>query len=202
MRLVISVAPSEAIMDFGIIYQLKIKKFWWLDTILYFGIALLLACIICFLIFSFKISLQEKKLKETEDALTEVGTSQQKESEKQVFDYQRKIDNFATLLTNHKTPSNVFKLLEQITLPNVWFNNFGADAKSTEINLNGEAENMTALITQASIIEQNEFVEAITTLVPNLSETGRISFSLRFTLKPTVFFSTFFPSQNNVPEGG
>ena len=111
-------------MDFGIIRQLKIKKFWWLDTILYFVISLLLATVFCYLIFTVKISIERKNMGQIEEKIANTGTAQQKQLEKEVFEYQVKIDNFAALLNAHKIPSQIFDVIKKLTLPNVWFNNF------------------------------------------------------------------------------
>lgn len=177
-------------MDFGIIYQLKIKKFWWLDTIFYFVAALLLATIICFAIFTVKISFQESKLKELENNIVDTGTTQQRELEKEVFEYQGKIDNFATILANHKIPTNVFKFFEKITFPNVWFNNFIVMAQTAGIQISGETENTTALSRQILVFEEDEFIKNISDLTFEPTETGKIRFNLNISLSPDIFFST------------
>lgn len=177
-------------MDFGIIYQLKIKKFWWLDAIFYFVIAFLLATIICFVIFSVKISFQEKKLKELDNnIMVNTGTVQQRELEKEVFDYQKKINNFATILASHKIPTNVFKFFEKITLPNVWFNNFLIMTQTARIQISGEAESATVLSRQILTIEQNEFIKNILDLTFEPTETGRIRFNLNLSINPDMLQS-------------
>ncbi len=187
-------------MDFGIIYQLKIKKFWWLDTIFYFVVALLLATIICFVIFTVKISFQEKRLKDLENNIVNTGTAEQKESEKKVFEYQKKIDNFATILASHKIPTNILKFFEQITLPNVWFNNFLIGAQTAGVQVSGEAESTIALSRQILTLEQNEFIKNISDLTSELTETGRIRFNMNLSINPDIFFSSFF--ENLTQPGG
>lgn len=154
----------------------------------YFFIALLLATIFCFLIFYFKISLQEKTMKDLDEKIASIGTAQQKELEKQVAVYQRKIDNFATLLTNHKIPTNVLRLFEEITLPNVWFNTFSLSSQAASIQLAGEAESTTALTRQVSIFDGSVFIKEIIGLSSETAETGRIKFSLTLAINPDIFF--------------
>ena len=38
-------------MDFSVIFQLRTKKFWWMDVIFYFVIYLLIATVLCYFIF-------------------------------------------------------------------------------------------------------------------------------------------------------
>ena len=125
-------------MAFDIIYQLRTKKFWWLDTILYFVLTILIATIIVYFIFDIKISFQEKKLQDLEADIATTGIPQQKELEKKVFEYQKKINDFVILLNSHKTPSNLFSFIEQFTLPNVWFADFNLDTNTPTLKLVGE----------------------------------------------------------------
>jgi len=176
-------------MDFGIIYQLKIKKFWWLDVIFYFTVALLLATIICFAVFALKISFQGKKLAELENKIaTSTGTAQQKEEEKKVFEYQEKIDSFANILALHKIPTNILKFFEATTLPNVWFDSFSLDSRSGEIRLTGETEGAVALSRQIEIFEENKLVKSIANLNSEQTKTGGIRFNLNMAVDPNIFF--------------
>lgn len=179
-------------MDFGIIYQLKIKKFWWLDAILYGVSALLLAAVLCFAIFSVKISLQEKKISELDGKIADTGTSEQKETEKIVFEYQKKIDDFALLFVDHKLPTNIFKMLERDTLPNVWMSSFLTSAEQANLAISGEAENLNALSRQIDIFETNKFIKNIDSLSTSPNETGRIKFDVKFTLDKDIFSSQDF----------
>lgn len=173
-------------MDFGIIYQLKIKKVWWVDVILYFVIALLLAVIICYLIFNIKISFQERQLKKLEEEIAATNTGRQKEIEEEVFGYQRKISDFASLFTAHKSILNFFGLLEELTLPNVWFYNFDIDSKENRINVTGEAESMAVLARQIEILEENEFIDDISTLNFE-AKANQIKFALTILLNHQIF---------------
>lgn len=184
---------------FGIIYQLKTKKFWWLDIILYFATALLLATIICFVIFIAKISFQEKKLKDLDNNIAQTGTAGQKELEKKVFEYQKKIDKFAVILADHKTLTNILNLFEQMVLPNVWFNNFLLTTQTAKLQISGEAESTAALSRQISILEQSEFIKDIANLTSEPTETGKIRFNMGLFLNPDVFFPSVF---ENLPSGG
>lgn len=188
-------------MDFGIIYQLKNNKYWWLDTILYFVIVLFLSTIFCFLIFTVKISSEKEKLKDFDSKLVNVGTAQQKEMETQVLEYQKKIENFATILNSHKIPTNVLDILKESTLDNVWFNNFSMDAKSSEILVSGETDDIPSLSRQIDILESKEFIKEVSDLRFNLTETNKISFNFGLLLDPKIFFSPLESPIIEVPSG-
>lgn len=188
-------------MDFGIIRQLKIKKFWWLDTILYFVVTLLVATIFCFLIFTVKISVEKKNMAQLDAKIANTGTSQQKQLEEEVFEYQDKIDNFATLLNAHKIPTKIFDAIKGFMLPNVWFNNFAMDAKSSIIQVIGETDDMASLSRQIEIIEGLDFVKDISGLTFDMAESGKINFSFGIILYPKIFFAledTATPKDNSL----
>jgi hypothetical protein len=174
-------------MNFSIIYQLRTKKFWWLDVIFYFVISLLIATIICYFIFSIKIYFQNKKIKDLEAAMATIGTEQQKVYEEKIFDFQKKINDFAILLGEHKISSNVFSFIEQYTLSNVWFNKFNMNEEGLEVNLSGEAETTEALSRQISILEENQYIKKINLLNSGTGEGGKINFNLTLLLEPQIF---------------
>ncbi len=175
-------------MDFGIIRQLKIGKFWWLDTILYFVVALLLATIFCFLIFTVKISGEKKTIALLEGKIANIGTREQRRLEKEVLEYQSKIDNFATLLSAHKIPTNIFDAIKSLTLPNVWFNNLSIDAASSVVSVLGETEDIPSFSRQIEVIENQDFVIDVTGLTFDLGESGRITFNFEIAIDPNLFF--------------
>ena len=50
-------------MDFSVIFQLRTKKFWWMDVIFYFVISLLIATLFCYVIFLTKNNFQREDIK-------------------------------------------------------------------------------------------------------------------------------------------
>lgn len=189
-------------MDFSIIYQLRTKKFWWLDVIFYFVISLLIATAFCYIIFSIKISMQNKQINDLKAAIETVGTEQQLAYEKEVITYQKKINDFAEVFQNHGFSSNVFVFMEAQTRPNVWFQNFSMDQKGAKINLSGEADDMDAFSRQVSIFERNEYVDNINLLNSSLGESDRVGFNLNLTLNTKIFgyiSDTLTPMETTTP---
>ncbi len=174
-------------MVFDLIYQLRTKKFWWLDTILYFTLALLVATVICYFIFNIKISFQGERLEELKDAILTTGTPQQKTLETEVFKYQKKINDFSILLAAHKTSSSFFNFIEQSTFPKVWFSEVSLDTNEPKVRLVGESENTQVLARQISFLKESEFIKDIKLLNLSLEEEGKIKFSLVFSLNPQMF---------------
>ena len=92
---------------FGILNKLRDNKLWWVDVVFYFIISSLIATIFCYLIFAAKIYSQKTSIKNYEASLATVGTDEQKDMEKQVFDYQKKINDYSPLIKDHKVFFNI-----------------------------------------------------------------------------------------------
>lgn len=174
-------------MAFDIIYQLRTKKFWWLDTILYFALAMLIATVIVYFIFSIKISLQEKKIQELKEDIATTGIPQQKELEVKVFEYQKKINDFSVLFTDHKIPSNILHFIEESAFPNAWFSLFSLNVQEDQIKLSGEIKDALVLARQVSLLKENEFVNDVKLLNFSLGEQGKVIFNLTFSLDSRIF---------------
>ncbi|MDP2741116.1 MAG: hypothetical protein Q8O66_00290 [bacterium] len=177
-------------MAFKTIYQLKTKRLWWVDVLLYFSISLLVVTVLCYFIFNVKNSSQKESIKELNTALESVGTSQQKGFEREVTDYQKKVDDFMALLKNRKFVSTVFGFMEQQTFFNIWFDKFAMNRKDAEVSLSGKAENMAAFSRQVSIFEKNEYIKKITVLNSRLGNSGTVEFNLNITMDQKIFDSS------------
>ena len=174
-------------MDFSTIFQLRTKKIWWVDVIFYFVISFLIAAVFLYLIFIIKNNIQRKEIKEQEIKLESVGTGEQKDYEKNVISYQKKISDFAKLFKNHEFTSNVFVFMEKETLPNIWFKQFNMSEKNSQLQLSGEADNMEAFSRQVAAFEKNEYVKSTDLLNSSLGESARVQFNLNLSLDPKVF---------------
>jgi len=175
-------------MDFSILYRLRVKKIWWVDVIFYSAIALLIASVFCYLIFMLKIQLQKQQLADLDKKMQEMGTTSQQDQEKTVFEYQQKIGDYSKLVSVHGMSSNIFSFIEKNTLPEVWFYKFGMASRTDgTIDLSGEAENMDVVSRQEIIFEKNELVKKVDVITTNVSNEGKIDFSLSLVLDPKIF---------------
>lgn len=174
-------------MDFSVIFQLRTKKFWWMDVIFYFVMSLLIATILCWIIFLVKNNFQREDIKKEAAALLTVGTSSQQAQEKEVINYRKKINDFATLLKNHEFASNVFAFMETQTMPDVWFKQFSLDEKNNEVQLSGESDSIDAFSRQVAAFEKNQYVKSLGNLNSSLGQFARVEFSMNLTLDQSIF---------------
>jgi len=174
-------------MDFSVIFQLRTKKFWWMNVIFYFVVSLLISTVFCYLIFLTKNYFQRKDINKEIIALQTVGTDTQKQEEDKVLTYQLKIKDFSILLQNHEFASNVFAFLQAESIPNIWFKQFTLDQKNSQVQLSGESDDLDAFSRQVAVFERNKYVKNITTFNSASGDMARIKFNIDMTLDPEIF---------------
>lgn len=182
-------------MNFGSVFQSKDKKFWWMDVVLYLAVSLLLAAVFCYIVFLIKNSIQRKQINDEILALQTVGTDQQKEQEKEVISYQKKIKDFSSLFENHEFASNVFSFMERETIPNIWFRQFDLDERNRQVQLSGESDDMEAFSRQMASLEKNEYVKSVGSLNSALGEGAKVEFNFSLQLDPKIFSYALRPQQ-------
>jgi flagellar basal body-associated protein FliL len=174
-------------MDFSAILQMRSKRFWWIDVVFYFVISLLIASVLCYFIFFLKNMMQRSEIEETVKAMESVGTVQQKEYEKTVINYQKKISDFKKIFLNHEFASNVFVFMQDQTMPNIWFKRFGLERRSNRVQLFGQADNTEAFSRQVAHFEKNEYVKDVATLNSTVGDLAKIQFNLHIDLDSKIF---------------
>ena len=174
-------------MDLSVIFQLRTKRFWWMDVIFYFAISLLVASVFCYVIFLAKNVMQRSEIKAEVEAMQSIGTDEQKRQEGQVIGYQRKINDFSNLLKNHQFASYSFAFMQTQTMPNIWYKQFSLNRSSAEIQLSGEAESLDALSRQLTILEKNKYVKNLGGLSTAISESARFTFNYSLFLDSAIF---------------
>ena len=174
-------------MDFRTIFQLRNKKVWWMDVIFYFAISLLVATILCYLVFLIKNIIQKKQIQAVEEALLTVGTQDQLKEEEQVILYKKKFNDFDDILKNHSFGSNIFAFMQDNTQPKIWFKQFSLDAKEAKVQLSGKADDMDMVSRQIASFEKNEYVKNIDNINSTLAEDAKIEFNFNLALNPEIF---------------
>jgi hypothetical protein len=174
-------------MDFSVIFQLRTKKFWWMDVIFYFVISLLIATVLCWLIFLVKNNMIRNDIANEIVKLQEVGTDTQKQEETDVINYKKKINDFTGLFANHQFASNVFAFIQAKTVPNIWFKQFNLDEKGSTVQLSGETDDVDSFSRQVAILEGDKYIKSIGTLNSSSSKSAKVNFNINLSLDKAIF---------------
>lgn len=174
-------------MDFGLLYQLKNKTLW-ISIIFYASVALLITIFFGYSLFAYKYYLLSQEVNKIDIDIASYGTLEQKTIEKEVLDYEKKVGLFAEIINKQKISSNIFSFIEQNTLPDVWFYNFGLAETSGEIKLSGETTNLKTISRQIEIFEnKKEYVKEVSSFNTIVETNGAVKFSLSMVLSPEIF---------------
>lgn len=107
------------------------------------------------------------------------------------------------LLNNHIAISDFLKSLAESTLPDVSFADFsfGYSPDGSEVSMSGEARGYLQIAQQSDVFEDNIYIQNHIFSDFSLTDTGRITFSLRFTINPDLMSYGRLIEANQVPTG-
>lgn len=103
----------------------------------------------------------------------------------QIASLDERLKAVRTLLSNHTFASNIFRVLEADTHPDVRFGNFSFVASALKVDVTGEAASYRALARQIAIFEQDPQIRSVE--FGGLSTTGEglVGFKLSLIFQPT-----------------
>ena len=104
----------------------------------------------------------------------------------QVSVLDKRLKNVRTLLASHFFVSNVLKVIEQDTHPQVRFTNFAFSADSRKADMSGEAANYSVLSRQVNILERDPQVERVEFGGLSTAEVKFVGFKLSIIFRPTL----------------
>ncbi len=99
-----------------------------------------------------------------------------------------RIDASSSITAKHMAPSEVFALLEELTLKSVRFKKFGYSTASEKItvNMSGEAKNYSSIALQSSVLGKSPYVKNPIFSNLNLDSKGNVNFDLTADVDPSL----------------
>lgn len=135
-------------------------------------------------------SLQKKyqaEIKTLEETLVQEKTPDKVAMEKDVILWQKKINDFTTLIAGHSTPSEFFTNFEEVCHPRVKFSQFNLDVSAASLGLSGTTDNFTTLAQQLFIFNNQSFIKSYDLTNISIGTKGGVDFGLTLSLDPEVF---------------
>ncbi len=176
-------------MEFHL-YHVKNRETWWIDAAFYVAAALLAVAIFCYCILAIKIYFQDQNIDVIRESIVQYGTAENKQQEKTVLEYKKKIDDFSLIFANHKLSSSILGFLEANTLSDVWFSNFDMAQDIDTLRLSGEANDAQVVSRQLAILEEKkDYVHKVTMLKAQsiTGKAGKVVFLVDIALNPNMF---------------
>jgi len=144
---------------------------------------LLLVILIYFGMTGYKNSLIEEK-ENLEERLAGLTNQRNLETEANFIELKTNIEDLKKVLKIRLYPSNLFEMLEEITLPKVQFTDLDADLSQTKLNLKAEAVDYSTLAKQVTVFEQDSRIKKVDLSGVSLETSGRVVSNLKIELNP------------------
>ena len=159
----------------------------WQNIFFYLFFGFLLLTFSAYFILDNYLKKAETTLKNLEETLAKEKTAEEIALEKEIFGYQRKIEEFSKLIKGHLFPSKFFKFIEENSHPQVWFFKLDLSPGEGKAKLSGGAENFLVLDQQLQIFKTNPLVKNFDLVKVNINKEGKVGFDLDLDLKSSLF---------------
>jgi len=157
------------------------------NSLFYSSLVLLIILGGCYLGMRIKISSLKSQIEETKVDVARIKTEGDKETERQVLGYQRKIKDFSELFSEHKIVSSFLKFLRESTHPKVSFSGLSLNTKTAEVVLGGETEDFKTLGEQILYLKGSELIKGLDLSNLALGKEGEVLFNINLSLDPEIF---------------
>jgi len=152
----------------------------------------ILALVILSLLFYGGLFLYQSKLKKNLESIrSEIDTLNNKRDvkiEKEIVDTDKRISLLKDLFQNHFYWSDLFKKIEELTIPEAYFSTakFSFSLRKIEANLGGETTTYTNLARQIINFQEEPLVERVQVSGISLDEKGRVKFNLSIIISKDI----------------
>lgn len=125
---------------------------------------------------------KEQELKDLKIRLTAQETPELRRLQKDLKEYEKKVNDLSLLISSYREPTEFFKFIEDITHSRVEWSNLGFDPSGSEwrVSVSGRAENLIILIQQILFLENHSRIKEISLNSFSLLEEGGATFGLEF----------------------
>ncbi len=157
------------------------------NILLYFSLILLITVAASYFILNNFWQKTEKDIESLDKELAAADASPEAALEKVVLNYQKKINDFASLLASRKYSSQIFPLIESITHPKVAFSDFSLEISRGGITLSGITDSFQTLDQQLVIFKNEKLIKEANLSSISFKSDGRVSFNFDLVFDPKIF---------------
>lgn len=144
--------------------------------------------LITFGLWGYKLHLKEN----IEKASAEIDNLQGQrdfEAEKEFSTLKVKIEDFKKILEGHIYPSNIFEMLEELTIPEVDFFEMQANLLDNEISIKAESDDYNSLARQIVVFENDDRIKEIDLSGVVLNDRGKVNSVLTIETSSNFLYS-------------
>jgi len=139
-------------------------------------------------LWGYKNSLAEET-RNLEERFEELAGQRNLELEANFIELKTSIENFKKFLGNRLYSSNLFEMLEELTLPQVQFIDLNVDLSQAVLELKAETVDYQTLAKQVVAFEEDKRIKKVEFSEVNLEPSGRVNSDLEIELNPDFLYS-------------
>lgn len=151
------------------------------------SIAFIITIFVCGGLFAYKHVLTGQ-IAQAENDLVAARAAFEPDTIQKLISVSSEISSAKRLLEQHVVVSEIFSLLQNITVKKVQFDDFSYSKKdkASSISMSGAAQNYSALRAQADLFSQSDFIKNPVFSNFDLAENGNVTFKFESTIDPTL----------------
>ncbi|TFB07953.1 hypothetical protein E3V08_05930 [Candidatus Atribacteria bacterium MT.SAG.1] len=165
----------------------KIKISSIVNTLFLLSLMLLIILGGSYVFLRFKNYSTQSGIKNANNQIIEIKAEKDNNTERYVFNAQKKIKDFSEILEKHKITSNFFTFIDKISYEKVKFLELSLNTKTKNVSLRGETENFDTLGKQILSLKKSDFVKGLNISNISLNKEGQVSFTVNFSLDSKIF---------------
>jgi len=137
----------------------------------------------------FKNSSIQSEIRNANDQIIQIRAEKDNNTERYVFNAQKKIEDFSGILEKHKITSNFLAFIEEASYEKVKFLELSLNTETNNVSLKGETENFDTLGKQILNLKKSDFIKGLNISNISLNKEGKVSFNVIFSLDSKIFQS-------------
>ena len=127
------------------------------------------------------------KMQDLEAGIDKIGTREDRNIERMVFDSENKIKNYKDVSIQRSKSAEFFNNFESLIHPRVWFTSFDLNPAETKAVVSGKTANFQTLEQQLIFLKsQKDLIISIDLSKVSFGKNGEVDFDLIVNLTPTI----------------
>jgi len=142
-------------------------------------LVVIFVCLVTIGFLVYKEIVLSKESKNLNDQLQSLSQKLSPDLERTAVELEKKLDKISLLSESRIYSSQLFNLLEELTIPEVQFLKSQIDLEKAEINFEGRADDYRSLAQQINVFEKDKNIKSVITSGIELGEDGRLKFNFK-----------------------
>lgn len=154
------------------------------NVLFYSSLLFLIISILAYIVFTVLNNKLSNQIQNVKASIAQTNNKAEIQLEQKAKDYEEKLKSFSFILDKHIYPSKSFSIIENDTLPNVYFTTFDLNSSDLSISLDGATDDFRSLGRQILIFQKDPLIKSVSLTSISVASLGMVNFGLNILLQP------------------